>query len=168
MKRLTIGQVAERAAVGIETIRFYERRGLIPEPPRSRAGYRQYRPDVVGRIGFIRRAKRLGFSLDEIGELLALRADPKEGCADVCTRARRKLADIEEQIAVLQEVRDELDDLIATCTAGATDDSCHILGALERADPCSNVGGRDPRGVGPRPGAGSPCHGAAHHATLKS
>lgn len=73
METLTIGQLAKNAGVNIETIRYYERRGLIPEPPRRESGYRQYSPEFVTRIQFIKRAQELGFSLNEIAELLALR-----------------------------------------------------------------------------------------------
>ena len=80
---LTIGQVAQSADVGIQTERFYERKGLINEPPRSDSGYRQYSQEVISRLRFIRRAKELGFSLKEISELLSLRVDAQTTCADV-------------------------------------------------------------------------------------
>lgn len=73
---MTIGQVAKAAGVGVETVRFYERVGLIPDPPRRPSGYREYPPDAVHRIEFIKRAKALGFTLAEIGELLSLRVHP--------------------------------------------------------------------------------------------
>ncbi len=79
----TIGEVAKRSGLGLETIRFYERKGLIEEPPRTDSGYRQFPEDVVARIRFIRRAKELGFKLSEISELLSLRVDPDTTCADV-------------------------------------------------------------------------------------
>jgi len=77
---LTIGQVAKRSGIGIETLRYYERKGLVEEPPRTESGYRQYPEDVVARIRFIRRAKELGFKLSEISELLSLRVDPNTTC----------------------------------------------------------------------------------------
>ena len=80
---LTIGRLANASGVGVETIRFYEREGLLPEPPRKRSGYRQYPADAVARVLFIRRAKELGFTLKEITELLKLRVDPDTSCADV-------------------------------------------------------------------------------------
>ncbi len=87
MKSMTIGQVAKQTGVGIETIRFYERRGLIDEPPRRDSGYRQYSEDVIARLEFIKRAKELGFSLKEINELFSLRVDHDTSCGDVRSRA---------------------------------------------------------------------------------
>src|SRR5919199_5139981 len=95
MAALTIGQIARRAGVGVETVRFYERQGLLEEPARKESGYRQYPEDVVARLRFIKRAKELGFSLKEIKELLALRVDPATTCAEVKARAQAKVADIE-------------------------------------------------------------------------
>src|ERR687885_2847805 len=95
MAALTIGQIARRAGVGVETVRFYERQGLLEEPARKESGYRQYAEEVVARLRFIRRAKRLGFSLKEITDLLALRLDPEATAADVKRRAEAKVADIE-------------------------------------------------------------------------
>ena len=83
MQALTIGEVAKAADIGVETVRFYEREGLIAEPPRRQSGYRQYPPDTIRRLRFIRRAKDLGFTLKEIGELLDLHVDPTRSCADV-------------------------------------------------------------------------------------
>ena len=80
---ITIGAVARRAGVGIDTIRYYEREGLLPEPQRRASGYRDYGPDVVERLRFIRRAKDLGFTLEEIRELLALSTDRERGVKTV-------------------------------------------------------------------------------------
>src|SRR5947209_4073737 len=103
MKPLTIGHVARRAGVGIETVRFYERQGLLNRPARSpSSGYRLYEEEVVARLQFILRAKELGFTLKEIKELLSLRVDPATSCDDVKARAEVKIADIEERIATLQ------------------------------------------------------------------
>lgn len=104
-KPLTVGQVAKQAGVGVETIRFYERRGLIAEPKRRASGYRQYRLDAVRRIRFIRRAKELGFTLEKISDLLSLREDPNGTSVDVRERAREKITDIEDKIAVIQTTR---------------------------------------------------------------
>ena len=90
MKSLTIGQLARNGGVGVETVRFYERKGLLAEPDRRPSGYRQYDEDVVDRLRFIRRAKELGFTLNEIKELLSLRIDPTTTCADVKSRAEEK------------------------------------------------------------------------------
>src|SRR5207245_11222249 len=102
MKPLTTGQLARRGGVGVETVRFYERQGLLEEPARKESGYRQYEEDVVARLRFIRRAKELGFSLKEINELLALRVDPDTTCAEVRTKAQAKIADVEQKIEALQ------------------------------------------------------------------
>ena len=92
MTTLTIGKVAKAAGLGVETVRFYERQGLIAEPARSESGYRQYRPETIRRLQFIVRAKALGFTLQEIGDLLDLRATPGAGCADVQARAEEIFA----------------------------------------------------------------------------
>src|SRR5947208_10875572 len=105
MNTLTIGQVAKYAGVGVETLRFYEREGLIEEPPRRESGYRQYSADVVKRILFIKRAKELGFSLGEIQELLSLRVDPETTCTDVKRQAEARIADIEHKIADLVRMK---------------------------------------------------------------
>src|SRR5919204_5116878 len=115
MRPLTIGQIARQAGVGVETVRFYERQGLLEEPARKESGYRQYTKDVVARLRFIRRAKELGFSLKEIAELLALRLDPTATCAEVRERARAKLADIEAKIADLQRMKKALVKLTGAC-----------------------------------------------------
>ncbi len=98
MTTLTISQLAERADVNLATIRYYERRGLIPEPPRRPSGYRIYSEASVARLRFIKSAQDLGFSLKEIKELLALRVDPNATCADVKRQGEAKLAQIAEKI----------------------------------------------------------------------
>ncbi len=109
---LTIGQVAHRAGIGLETVRFYERKGLIEEPPRRESGYRQYPEDVVARLRFIRRAKGLGFSLKEITELFSLRVDPDTTCADIKRRAEAKITTIEEKIRDMQGIQRALTELV--------------------------------------------------------
>lgn len=131
MKSLTIGQVADGAGVGVETIRFYERRGLIPEPPRSASGYRQFPEKTVPRIRFIKRAQRLGFTLKEIKELLFLRASPESDCADIRKRARAKISDIEEKLEDLWRMKDALEKLTAACEGEGPVTECPILDALE-------------------------------------
>ena len=128
---MTIGQLAERAGVNVGTIRYYERRGLLPEPPRSESGYRLYSQDIVARIQFIRRAKELGFSLREIGELLSLRVDPETTCGDVKGRAEAKIADIEEKIRALRRMKKALTQLTAACNGHGPTSECPILEALE-------------------------------------
>ncbi|MCH7688451.1 MAG: heavy metal-responsive transcriptional regulator, partial [Planctomycetes bacterium] len=108
MKTLTIGQLAGRAEVGVETVRFYERKGLLAEPERRPSGYRQYDEGVVDRLRFIRRAKELGFTLNEIKDLLSLRLDPTTTCADVKSRAEAKIDDIQGKIRTLQRMKKAL------------------------------------------------------------
>ena len=122
MRGLTIGQLAKRAQVNVETVRYYERR-LVPAPPRRESGYRQYSEDVTARIRFIKRAQELGFSLREISELLTLRTDSDNTCADVKRRAEAKVADIEARMRELQRVRDALTGLIAACAGRGPDEA---------------------------------------------
>jgi Hg(II)-responsive transcriptional regulator len=134
MKPLTIGQVARSAGIGVETVRFYERQGLLEEPARRESGYRQYREDVVARLRFIRRAKELGFTLKEIKGLLALRLDASATRADVRKQARAKVADLEARIADLQTMRDVLRALIRKCHGDGSTTGCPILAALQGED----------------------------------
>ena len=131
MKALTIGQVARHAGVGIETVRFYERQGLLAGPARTAAGHRQYTEDVVERLRFIRRAKELGFSLKEIKELLALRVDPTTTCAEVRSKAAAKVADVEQKIEALQRIKKALVKLTAVCRGRGPTSECPILDALD-------------------------------------
>lgn len=134
MTTMTIGAVARRAGVGIETVRFYEREGLLAPPDRSESGYRHYTGDVVGRLRFIRRAKGLGFTLKEIRELLALRIDDTATRADVRQRAQAKVADIEAKIRDLQQMKEALLKLTATCRGHGPASACPILAALNQAE----------------------------------
>lgn len=131
MHVMTIGQVARHAGVGVETVRFYERTGLLDAPPRRMSGYRQYAPDVVRRIQFIQRAKALGFSLKEISELLSLRVDPQTTCETVKQRAEAKLADIEAKLRDLRRMQKALAHLVAACSGYGPTSQCPILDALE-------------------------------------
>lgn len=131
---LTIGAVAKAAEVGVETVRFYEREGLIAEPPRRRSGYRQYPPDTIRRVRFIRRAKELGFTLKEIGELLSLRVDPSTTCAEFRKVARGKIDDVQEKIAELQRIRDVLDRLARACRGKGPTSECPILDVLDEVE----------------------------------
>lgn len=128
---LTIGRVAHLAGVGVETIRFYERKGLIPPPPRRPSGYRQYPVDTVRRILFIRRAKDLGFTLKEIEELLGLRVGGRAKCSTVRSRAERKIESIDDKLRVLEKMRQTLLELTRACDAGDPTDECCILEALD-------------------------------------
>jgi MerR family copper efflux transcriptional regulator len=131
MDNLTIGQVAKKAGVNIQTIRYYERRNLLPEPSRGESGYRHYEEETVRHIRFIRNAKELGFSLKEIGELLSLRLDPGGMSAAVKELAKEKLADIEGKIDTLQRMHTALDGLIHTCPGCGPVRECPILDALD-------------------------------------
>jgi len=131
MPTLTIGQVAKQAGVGVETIRFYEREGLIDDPRRHASGYREYAPDVVHRIRFIRHAKELGFTLREIRELLELRVEPDRKCGDVLELAQVKIADIDERIRKLKKMRRALAGLTRDCQRGRPTDECPILKAMD-------------------------------------
>lgn len=127
---LTIGSVARRAGVGIDTIRYYERQGLLPPPQRRASGYRDYGEAAIERLRFIRRAKDLGFTLDEIRELLVLSADRERGVRDVKRRAEARLAGVEDRIRELQKVRRGLKQLIAACPGHGPLEHCPILRAL--------------------------------------
>jgi Hg(II)-responsive transcriptional regulator len=127
---LTIGKVAGRTGVGIETIRFYEREKLIDPPPRSEAGYRLYPVTTVQRLRFIRRAKKLGFTLKEIKELLVLQEDPDSTCGDIMARAEQKLFDINQRINDLKKMRDALKILTDSCSSDATSAECPIMQAI--------------------------------------
>jgi MerR family mercuric resistance operon transcriptional regulator len=131
VKPLTIGAVSRQAGVGIETIRFYEREGLIQDPPRKESGYRQYPPDTVDRVLFIKHAKEVGFSLREIGELLELRLSPGATAADVRKRAVAKIEDITAKIRRLQRMKRALEKLVKTCAGKGPVSECPILEALE-------------------------------------
>ena len=131
MKPLTIGQVAERSGVGVETVRFYEREGLIPKPDRSSSGYRQFDDEAIARLHFIKRAKELGFTLNEIKELLSLRLDATTSCADVRSRAEAKIADIDEKIRTLRRMKTALKKLTSECSGDGAASECSILDALD-------------------------------------
>ena len=143
---LTIGQLAKEAGVGVETIRFYEREGLLAKPRRSPSGYRQYPPEAVDRVKFLRRAQRLGFTLREAKELLALRDDPDAGRRDVREKATEKLADIDARIAELQAMRAELGRLVDACDGGGPATGCPIITAIgEESDPRDRIPGNSGR-----------------------
>lgn len=128
---LTIGQVAKLAGVGIETIRFYEREGIIAEPPRRESGYREYDGEIVSRLRFIKRAQDLGFSLKEITELLAISGNPKEKCSKVKARAESKLEEIESKIRDLRRMQKVLHEVTRACVASQPISECPILKCFE-------------------------------------
>lgn len=132
---LTIGTVAKRAGVPIDTIRYYEREGLLPEPLRRASGYRSYNETAVSRLRFIRRAKDLGFTLEEIRDLLALSSDRSGGVKAVRKRAEQRLASIEARIAELVRIRKGLQQLIQACPGHGDPEQCPILRALADEEP---------------------------------
>ena len=134
METLSIGQVARRAGVGVETVRFYEREGLLEEPPRRASGYRQYPEEVVKRIGFIKRAKELGFSLKEITELLLLRVDAQTSCDEVKQRTEAKIAEVERKVVELQRMRQALLQVHSLCTGQGPIGRCPMLDALAQQE----------------------------------
>lgn len=129
-----IGQVARQAGVSVEAIRFYESQALIPEPPRTASGYRQYPAETIQRVRFIQRAKELGYSLVDIRTLLKLRNDPNTTCADIKAQALQKIADVDEKTLDLARIRHALTDLVAQCNAEADLSECPILDALDEKD----------------------------------
>ncbi len=148
----TIGQVARQSGVGVETVRFYEREGLIPQPSRPESGFRRYTQDAVSRIRFIQRSKALGFSLKEIKELLSLRVDSATSCGEVKKRAEEKIADIERKIHTLREMKDALAKLTAACRGKGPTGACPILEALGKPGrtPASEAPGTRRKGGGKR------------------
>jgi Hg(II)-responsive transcriptional regulator len=130
---LSTGQLARRAGVGVETVRFYEREGLLAEPGRKASGYRQYEEESVTRLRFIRRAKELGFTLKDIKELLSLRHGPGAPCASVRAKAEAKIEAIELKIRTLRRMKQALARLTAACgeRGGA---ECPILETLDGHD----------------------------------
>jgi MerR family mercuric resistance operon transcriptional regulator len=131
METLTIGQLAKSANVNLETVRYYERKGLLPKPSRNESGYRQYSLNDVKRIGFIKRTQALGFSLKEISELLSLRTESGSTCGDVKRRVDAKIADVEEKMVSLQEIKEALVKLSVRCTGQGPIGECPILETLE-------------------------------------
>lgn len=128
---MKIGDLADRTDVSIQTVRYYERRGLIPEPPRTDGGFRTYPERTISRIRFIKRAQKLGFTLGEIGELLALRGGSETASDEVRRTASAKLEEIEEKLRALEEIRDALSGLIRRCEEAAPTGDCPILDEFE-------------------------------------
>lgn len=130
METMTRGKLARLCGVGPETIRFYERRGLLPEAPRSDGGYRRFGEDAMNRLIFIRRAKNLGFSLPEIAELLSLHDDPGGNRARVKQITESKLREIESKIADLGRMRSTLSDVADQCSGHGPVSGCPIIEAI--------------------------------------
>lgn len=139
-RRFTIGELARAAGVGVETIRFYERRGLIERPARPAGGFRAYPRATVLRLAFVREAQELGFTLREVRDLLALSADPATDCAAVRGRAAAKLGQIEAQMARFARMSETLRVLLARCPGRGELGKCSIVEAL--SSPARKPGGR--------------------------
>jgi Hg(II)-responsive transcriptional regulator len=130
------GEVARRAAVNVETLRFYERRGILPEPPRRESGYREYPPETVDLIRFIKRAQELGFSLEEVRELLDLRRGRRRATGKVPQLVKSKIAEIEHKIHDLEAMREALCGLLGACEKKGSRDSCPIIESLSGCPLC--------------------------------
>ncbi|MGH9206926.1 MAG: MerR family transcriptional regulator [Acidimicrobiales bacterium] len=124
-------QLAAQAGVNVQTLRYYERRGLLPAPERSVSGYRSYDTQAVRTVRFVKRAQQLGFSLEEIDSLLELAAGGPASCDAAKTVATEKLAQLEEKIASLLSMRDSLRQLVATCDRSPNKRECPLLDAIE-------------------------------------
>ncbi len=111
-------QLADTAGVNVETLRYYERRGLLPPPPRRSSGYRDYPPEAVQRLRLIKQAQALGLSLEEITELIALNPHADIACGDMETRIRSKITDLDTRLAALGELRGQLEQLLCDCCDG--------------------------------------------------
>ncbi len=129
--QIRIGQLAEQSQVNLQTIRYYEREGLLPKPPRLASGYRVFSSEAVRRVRFIKRAQELGFSLKEIKELLSIRVDPRRDCSNVQRLAQAKVADIEQKIRTLQAMKKVLSKLATACPGRGPSSVCPILESFE-------------------------------------
>jgi MerR family mercuric resistance operon transcriptional regulator len=138
-----ISQTAREAGVNVQTLRYYERRGLLPRPPRRGSGYREYPAEAVRMVLFIKRAQDLGFSLDEIEELVRLRGDSRAERHRVRAIAERKIQDIDRKIVHLQSMRDALGVLVESCHRGGAAE-CPIIDALNAPE---SAGPREHRPV---------------------
>ena len=134
MTLLNIGQVAKQTDVTVETIRFYEKQGLISTPQRSDSGYRQYTTDSVKRLRFIQHAKDVGFTLKDIGELLALRQEPGASCTEIKLCTLQKIEEVDQKIKDLNRIREALARMIMKCSGQGVLSECPILEELELGD----------------------------------
>ncbi|MCQ4633442.1 helix-turn-helix domain-containing protein [Shinella sp. CPCC 100929] len=138
-KVLTIGRLAEATGTSVETIRFYEKSGILPSPARTDGNYRSYEPAHLNRLSFIRRARELGFSLDQVKELLRLSDDRSQSCAAVDDIAKLHRTEVERKISDLLSLKTELDRIIDTCRCGTVAD-CRIIESLSPADAARSEG----------------------------
>jgi MerR family copper efflux transcriptional regulator len=131
MGRFTIGHLAQLGGVNLETSRYYERRGLLPKPARTAAGYRQFAPEAARRLRFIKRAQELGRSLDEIRELLALGTHPRQNRATIRARAQEKIEDVNRKITALTAMKNTLHELVNQCEHCSPSAECPIVASLD-------------------------------------
>lgn len=134
MAHLRIGELARQAGLSVETLRYYERRGLIPPPARLASGYRIYPAETLDRLTFIRRGKALGFSLEEIAELLQLEVNPQQSAAQVKTRVDARITAVEEKIRQLQQLKQSLQQLSSRCSGEGSTGDCPILEFLHQQE----------------------------------
>ncbi len=130
MSGMKIGEAARQAGVKLDTIRYYERRGLLPDPPRRPSGYRVFGEDTVRRVRFIKRAQELGFTLNEIRDLMDLRLAPEASSCDVRDKAAAKIASLDAKIQQLRSMREALKGLMAACSGRGSVEECPILASL--------------------------------------
>lgn len=128
---MKIGSVAKQAGMSVETVRFYEKQGLIATPPRNESGYRIYSPNMVNQLLFVTRAKQLGFSLKEIKEILLLRNSPNITCAEIKNQTEKKIAAIKKKITDLRLIKDSLVKLSTTCPGVGSIDKCPIIKTID-------------------------------------
>jgi len=131
MKQLKIGQVAKQSGLTVETVRYYEQRGLIPEPQRLDSGYRVYPESILTRLNFINRCKDLGFSLQEISELLSIQIDPDNSSALVKEQVEHKIELVKEKISELQKLQGSLEQLSGMCCGEGSVSDCPIIDFLK-------------------------------------
>ncbi|GIX08134.1 MAG: heavy metal-responsive transcriptional regulator [Candidatus Poribacteria bacterium] len=134
-----IGEVAKRAGVSVDAVRYYERCGLLRAVGRTEAGYRLFAPETISRIRFIKRAQGLGFSLSEVAELLSLAEHPAATCGEVRAQVLTKLRVVERKLERLAQLRERLLQLAEQCEGGSLPaERCSILLALTEEDPCAS------------------------------
>ncbi len=131
MPGLTIGKVAEAAGVKIDTLRYYERQGIIPPPARTHSNYRVYSPETISRVRFVKRAQALGFSLEEIRDLLKLRAAQAGRCEEVRRQAEDKIRELDEKIRSLERMKGALQELVKACSGSGPVIDCPIIESLD-------------------------------------
>lgn len=142
METLRTGEVARLAGVNVETLRFYERQGILPEPPRRMSGYREYPAETVDLIRFVKRAQELGFSLKEVQGLLDLRQAPRRAPGKVPLLVKTKIVEIEHKIRDLEAMRRALDELLCACEQKSLGKTCPIIASLSGCPACADVEAR--------------------------